>query len=60
MECFAKVWLAIIQMFLWSFGLVSFVFMWLSLKRTPKFNKVGTQHSLLSDLSTIMIKKRAV
>jgi len=45
-----SVWIPVIQISLGLLGLVSLVFMWLSLKRTAKFNKVSTQHSLLSDL----------
>jgi len=45
-----RAWIPIIQMSLGLLGLVSLVFMWLSLKRTAKFNKVSTQHALLSDL----------
>lgn len=45
-----RVWIPVIQISLGLLGLISLVFMWLSLKRTAKFNKVSTQHSLLSDL----------
>ena len=50
MEYFVRVWIPVIQISLGLLGLISLVFMWLSLKRTAKFNKVSTQHSLLSDL----------
>jgi len=50
MEYFVRTWIPIIQASLGLLGLASLVFVWLSLKRTAKFNKVNTQHSLLSDL----------
>lgn len=45
-----RVWIPVIQISIGLFGLASLIFMWLSLKSTAKFNKVSTQHSLLSDL----------
>ncbi len=50
MEHFVKIWIPIIQASLGLLGLTSLVFVWRSLKQTAKFNKVNTQHSLLSAL----------
>lgn len=58
MEYFVKIWIPIIQTFFGLIGSGSLVVVWISLKQTAKFNKVNTQHSLLSDLPSPELDKQ--